>query len=178
MGTEAPGPDQREGAAAVIQHRPRLAAGDRVLVAVPFLRREGRGIQIGDRLVKQRPVPGFRHVFRDGPGQPQQIVAAAGPHPAGAAAQLVPPVLHVARRVLVGTAAQELRPGRGGVQQDQVHRVLKLVPEAEGSAVLVQGAAPQQTAGEDLIRQPAVGEAVQRRRGAFQTQPSQQGGPV
>ena len=54
----------------------------------------------------------------------------------------------------------DLRTRRFAVEQQQVHRVLKLVAEAERAAVLVQARARHQPAAQRLIRRPAAEIAV------------------
>ena len=70
-------------------------------------------------------------------------------------------MLHVAFRELPAGGIQDLRASQIRVVQEKRQRVLKLVPEAEGAARLVEGRPRPDTAGKALIGQPVIDHCVE-----------------
>ena len=85
----------------------------------------------------QALVPGGVHIFRQRPGQPEQIVPAAAADPPISVGQGVPPVHHVPLGILMAAGVQDPLPGQARIHRQQIHRILELVPEAVGPAALV-----------------------------------------
>ena len=144
---------------AVSQQRFRPGGDGRFLIAIDFIFCQRRGLQVGNGFLQNRFVPGHLHVFRCQPGQKQPVVADAGAH---AAPGRMPPVLHVACRVLMGGAQKNVFPHELRLCIQQRQTVLQLVTEADGPARLVRPDAPHQPGSPHLIRQPAVHHAAQR----------------
>ena len=132
----------------------------RDLIPLHLFGLQGPGCQIGDLLLQYLPIPGDRAVAAQHPGQPQQVVRDAGPYTGPC--RRVPPVLDIPLLKLTGGGQQQLFSGalRPGIQERG--HILKLVPEAEGAAVLVLGGPRHQSAGSHLVQAPAVEVVVQR----------------
>ncbi|MNE00643.1 hypothetical protein D3C80_930580 [compost metagenome] len=122
---------------------------------------ECTAFQIAGRLVKHGVVPGNLYVAAGGQRQPQQVVRAAGTHPA--LQRWVPPVLHVAFGILMRSAGQQVLTRRRRRGMDHGHAVLQLVAKTDGTARLVKAAARPEPAGDHLVHQPAVGQHIQCR---------------
>lgn len=159
MGAGPPVQGAQDGGQAVAVEAVLFLAHPGDLVPVLLPRLQGSCCQVKYLFIQDAPVPGDRHIPAQHPGQPQQVVGDAGAHPGPLGR--VPPVLHVPLLKLPGGAQQELFPCpfRPGIQQGR--RVLELVPEAEGPAILVLAGAGHETAGDHLIETPAAEITVQ-----------------
>ena len=174
VGPRAPYHRSLQRPAGVLEDRVRLPGGLRREIAVRLVVPQGRGSEPGGRLTAEVRVAGLLHILAQRPGQPQQIVRAAGTHPSGRAVRrFVPPVEHVAFFKLPRAAGEDVAFRPAGVDEQDVHRVLELVPEAVGPAALVEARAAHEAAGQRLIGGPAVHEAVQRRVGRLYPHPAQ-----
>ena len=71
-------------------------------------------------------------------------------------------MLHVALHELAARRAEDVFAQQVGSGHAQRHRILQLVPEAEGAAGLVQGGARPHATAQHLVDQPAVHEQVER----------------
>ena len=107
-----------------------------------------------------------------GPGQPQQVVGEVRSHTG--TTRFVPPVLHVAFGVLACSAAQNLRTQHLGRGPAQGHGVLQLIAESAGTTCLVKAGLGPQTAGDALIKQPVIHQAVEQGVGRFDLHGAQQ----
>ena len=149
-----------EGAAAVLEHRAGLRARGERLVAVVLVLRQLLARKEGIFRAQDLRVAGLLCILAHRPRQPQQVVRDARAHAVLDRCTRVPPVAHVPGGKLVRARETDLLARRPAVKQQQVHRVLKLVAEAERAAVLVQARARHQPAAQRLIRCPAAEIAV------------------
>ena len=168
--------DQPQRQRRVLQHRRLRPVVPRGLVAARLGGGQGLRVQPGPALVQERVVSRRVQVFADGPGQPDEVVRAAGPHaPVGLA--LVPPVHDVAFPVLVRAGGEDALPRQLRGHEQKIRRVLQLVPETVGPAALVYRGACHEPAGQGLVERPAVHIGVQLRQGRFYPQPAHGPGP-
>ena len=136
----APAEHLLHGPAGVVVDAARFPGTLRLLIALPLLRTQGRGLQVGDRFLQNAPVPPLLQVLAQHIRQPQEVVADTGAHAfVPRAAGLVPPVHHISLPVLMGAGPQDLRPGQLRRDWENSANILKLVPESEGPAVLIEG---------------------------------------
>src|SRR5438034_7920462 len=81
---------------------------------------------------------------------------------AGAAAgRLVPPVLHVPFEELPARGPDDVRPEKVRPRQGEGHRILELIPEAEGTPRLIEAGPRPEPAAQVLVQEPAVHEEVE-----------------
>src|SRR5262245_28700230 len=71
-------------------------------------------------------------------------------------------MLHIAFDELPGGGAKKVGARLPGGREREGHRVLKLIAEAEGAAGLVEPGPTPETAGNDLVKQPAVDQQIER----------------
>ncbi len=147
-------------------------------VAALLIPAQQRRNEVMGSLGEESLVPGFFHIFTDGPGKPKKIVRAAGADALVPAVLGMPPVHDVALLILVRAGVNYTAAGKGRINHDHIHRVLKLVAEAKGAAALIDGAPPQKPASHGLIRRPAVHITIQLRIGGADAQTPGQPGPV
>jgi hypothetical protein len=71
-------------------------------------------------------------------------------------------MLHVAFAELVCGRAENLVSENARLGMDQSHRILKLIAETEGAPGLIKPAPRPQPTREHLVKQPAIGEEIER----------------
>ena len=112
----------------------------------------------GRGLVEDAEVAGDLHIATGRERQPQVVVGTVRAH--AAIERRMPPVLHVAFGELMRGAQQQVLADELRRCMDHRQRVLQLVAKTVCAAGLIETAAAPETAGDDLVQQPAVREGV------------------
>src|SRR5438094_18937 len=79
----------------------------------------------------------------------------------------MPPVLHIAFGKLARRAAQKVLAYKRRLGMNQRHHLLQLIAEPERPARLVERVTPPQSARQDLVHQPPVGQDIEGSVGRF-----------
>ena len=122
-------------------------------------RRRARVVEERRLVVDDREVAGFLDVVGGDERHPEQVVRHLRDVPL--LGQRMPPVVDRAVGELVRGVQPELRAAARRVDRQVDLRVLQLVAEAEGAALLVVAAAAPQARGDRLIADPVVGDGVE-----------------
>ncbi len=149
-----------DGAHAVLIKAGRFGGALRLVVVGLLFRIQLAALQEMHRLVEYARIASRHHIATGRIRQPQIVVGEMGAH--ALSVGRMPPVLHVALAELAFGATDQLLAGKPRRRMNQCHGVLQLVAEAVGAAGLVIAAAPPQPARQRLVKQPAVGEHIER----------------
>src|SRR3546814_860075 len=118
-------------------------------VAVAFIGRERRRLQIGNLLCKNPRVACGFHIMRNRIREPDEIVRTPGPH--APVKGWMPPVEDVAFLELMGGRGQDMAPRCRWIDVQLREDILELISEAECSACLVEAGAGAHAGADRLV---------------------------
>ena len=134
-----------------------------------------RRLKEGCRGVQNRRVAGHGYVVADRVRKPEQIVRTAATN--AGSGWLMPPMLYVSLGELPRSGPQNHFARGLRRRVDQGQGILQLIPEAVGSARLIQRRTAPDTTAQGLIEQPAIHQEVDGKHRSLDLNGSQQGIP-